>query len=156
MAHRALTAATTTVLTAALLAATPTAAVAVEHLVFLGSADVGTGVWDGAGGAPVTLREFTDTGSQHWYWDPDAGTFRNAASAHCLAATSGALSQAACAAEDAQRWERRPIGDPGSTPSLFANAATGECVTHAGLSAQLALAPCDANRADQQWNIYLV
>ncbi|MEU4804991.1 hypothetical protein [Actinosynnema sp. NPDC023587] len=156
MAHRTLAAATTAVFAATLLAAAPTAANAAEHLVFLASVDVGTGVWEAAGGTSVTLGDFTDDPSQHWYWDPDEDTFRNAASEQCLAAADGALWQASCDDVDAQRWERRPIGDPNSTPSLFANAGGGDCATHTGPAGQLELAPCDPDRADQQWNIYLV
>ncbi|MEV0680281.1 ricin-type beta-trefoil lectin domain protein [Actinosynnema sp. NPDC050436] len=156
MAHRRLAATTAVVFTATLLTAAPGTANAAEHLVFLAGVDVGTGVWDATGGTAVTLGEFTDTAPQHWYWDLDVETFRNAASDQCLAASGGGLGLAPCDDVDAQQWERRPTGDPNTTPSLFANAGGDDCITHTGPAGPLVLATCDADRADQQWNIYLV
>ncbi|WP_424186899.1 ricin-type beta-trefoil lectin domain protein [Actinokineospora sp. G85] len=130
-----------------------------EHLVFVGSVDVETGFWEAdlAPGASVLLSEFDDGPRQHWHWDLDAETFTNALTLQCLTADGGAVRYAPCDEDaDAQRWERQPLGDPGATPSLFVNAASGTCVTHDGVQNQLVLEYCDPARAEQQWNIYLV
>lgn len=151
------------VLTAAavLFGSSPAVADQDEYLVFVGGVDIQTAVWEAGPvpGMPVFLREFENDHDPHqyWYWNPEVGTFRNQASGQCLTADGTAVRQTPCrtGAED-QLWDWSPVGEPDMFPALLSSVAdSGSCVTHAGLDDPLALEPCDAGRADQQWNVYL-
>lgn len=136
--------------------AAPAHADADETLVMLISADYQTTAWEAESdsGSPVYLRPFMWGAPQHWYWDATAGTFRNQASDQCLTATGSAVVQTPCDRGADQKWVWYPLGDPGSDPALFANAATGTCVTHQDVEDPLVLEPCDADRLDQSWTPY--
>ncbi|MGM1058411.1 RICIN domain-containing protein [Saccharothrix sp. Mg75] len=147
--------------TAVLLGSSPAAADQDEYLVFVGGVDTRTAVWEAGPvpGMPVFLREFENDhdAHQYWYWNPEAGTFRNQASGQCLTADGTAVRQTPCraGAED-QVWDWRPVDDPDMFPALLSSVAdSGSCVTHAGLDDPLVLEPCDVGRADQQWNVYV-
>lgn len=132
-----------------------------EYLVFVTSVDFPIHLWQAepGPGEQVVIQEFHSPydARQYWYWDLSEGTFRNEASGQCLTADRMAVRHLPCrAGADNQRWEQLPVDDSNMLPALFASAAYRDaCVTHTGQDQRLVLNPCDTDRSDQQWNVYL-
>lgn len=132
-----------------------------EYLVFVTAVDFPIDLWQaepGPGGQ-VIMQEFHSPydARQYWYWDLSEQTFRNEASGQCLTADGLAVRHLPCrAGTENQRWERLPVDDSNMFPALFASAAYRDiCVTHTGPGDRLVLAPCDTDRSDQQWIVYV-